>query len=122
MTCTFKDVDLSAWFGNPVLKACEEKLVKGYGDNSFRPESSVNVVEALKIVVEAGSRFAPKTVGASLKAELASQKSTDQWYSAYLRTAEKNGLLTGAEVLTVKKNPSASASRGWIAQLIANIL
>ncbi len=120
--CIFKDVDLTAWFGDFVFKACEEKLVKGYTDQSFRPESSVNVVEALKIIVEAGARFAPQTIGASLKQKLNAQKSTDQWYSAYLRTAEKSGLLSSAQVGAVKKNPSAAASRGWVAQMIANIL
>lgn len=46
----FPDVKPSHWFYPYVQKALELKIVSGYPDSTFRPEKSVNLAEALKML------------------------------------------------------------------------
>ncbi len=48
----FSDVPAGAWFTKYVCYAKSEGYVDGYADGSFRPANPVNIVEAVKIVLE----------------------------------------------------------------------
>ena len=47
------DVDINAWYAPYVRIGVREGIVRGYPDNTFRPENSVNFVEALKMMLKA---------------------------------------------------------------------
>lgn len=120
--CFFKDIAKSAWFSETVFVGCEQGLVKGYSDKSFKPTAAMNYVEATKVIVEAAARKSPKGVGAVLLKELAAGKKTNEaWFEPYVRTAEKTKILSKDDLALVKKYPTGGATRGWVAQAIANI-
>ncbi len=48
----FSDVNHSAWYAEYIKKAYKEGWVVGYSDGTFRPEQTINKVEALKILGE----------------------------------------------------------------------
>lgn len=48
----FPDIDNNAWYAQYVRKAYAEGWVQGYPDGTFKPEQSINKVEALKIIGE----------------------------------------------------------------------
>lgn len=120
LTCNFSDVGADTWFKPSVLLACENGLVKGYEDKSFKPEKSINYAEAIKVLVEGAATFSPNNIGSVLKQEKAAQGS-DPWYMPYFKTAEKTQLLSDLDLSLPLKSPTNPASRGWVAQIIANI-
>ncbi len=48
----FPDIDNTAWYAQYIRKAYSEGWVQGYPDGTFKPEQSINKVEALKIIGE----------------------------------------------------------------------
>ncbi|MEZ4087511.1 MAG: S-layer homology domain-containing protein [Candidatus Gracilibacteria bacterium] len=48
----FPDIDNTAWYAQYVRKAYSEGWIQGYPDGTFKPEQSINKVEALKIIGE----------------------------------------------------------------------
>jgi hypothetical protein len=120
--CLFPDLKPGEWYADNVALACEKGLVKGYPDKTYKPEKEINAVEALKVIMESASKFAPKIVGPVLKTELlVAGKKKEQWFVPYIRTAEKLNILAGNELEFVKNTPSAPATRGWVAYTIAQL-
>jgi middle cell wall protein len=77
----FKDVSASDWFANDLCVAKSLGIIKGYPDGNFKPNKSVSVAEAAKIVV----------VG------LAKQKLSEgnPWYQSYIDyLVQKNAVPT----------------------------
>lgn len=48
----FDDVPAGEWYTQYVCFAKEEGIINGYGDGTFRPTDTINLVEALKITLE----------------------------------------------------------------------
>lgn len=48
----FDDVPAGEWYTQYVCFAKDQGIVEGYGDGTFRPTDSINLVEALKIALE----------------------------------------------------------------------
>lgn len=48
----FEDVSQDSWYSSYVCYAKEQGIVKGYGDNTFKPGNEINLVEAAKIYVK----------------------------------------------------------------------
>ncbi len=49
----FSDVKEGQWFYEPVMSLSSRGLIKGYGDNTFRPNDKVSFGEFLKIIMTA---------------------------------------------------------------------
>lgn len=49
----FKDVSTDDWFSSAVAKGTSDGLIKGYNDNSFRPNSPITRAEAISILSKA---------------------------------------------------------------------
>jgi hypothetical protein len=89
----FSDVKASEWYANVVCDAVAEGFVNGYPDGAFRPEQSVNRVEALKMLY--------KVFGLGIltgdDADLSSEDFTDiqagAWYTTFVSSSYRNGLL-----------------------------
>lgn len=58
---SFSDVRRADWFFPFVCEAVEQGIIRGYDDNTFRPEEKVNVAEALKIIAGAFDIDPPET-------------------------------------------------------------
>jgi len=75
----FNDIG-GEWFASYVCTAKREGIINGYPDNTFRPGNPINVVEALKITLNA---FDVST----------RQASQDEfWYTPFTEHAKKNGI------------------------------
>ena len=99
----FKDVSTSDWFANDLCVAKSLGIIKGYPDGNFKPNKSVSVAEAAKIVI----------VG------LAKQKLSEgtPWYQSYVDyLVQKNAVPTTVWSYT------AAINRWETAQLISSFL
>lgn len=79
-TSCFSDVPADAWYAPYVCAALNRKIVNGYPDGSFKPETPVNTAEALKIMLLA--------YGRDLKDD-----SGEQWYAPYVAELDRTQVL-----------------------------
>lgn len=76
----FSDVSADAWYSPYVCAAKNRKVVNGYADGSFRPETPVNTAEALKILLLAYGRDVHDASG-------------EKWYEPYVAELDRTGVL-----------------------------
>jgi len=58
----FSDIDPRAWYTEYICYAKENGVISGYPDGTFKPEQTINLVEALKITLKAaGYKYATTT-------------------------------------------------------------
>lgn len=81
----FTDVPRFHWSYDYVNTAAEKGFVKGYNDNTFRPDEPVSRVEALKMIIKA-ARKDTSEVGALFKL-LYPDVDAKAWYVQYLKFA-----------------------------------
>lgn len=114
-TSSFKDVKVMDWFVSYVEVAMEAGLVGGYKDGTFKPNSSINRAEAVKILLEAAeaqwesaalSDFTDVKEGA--------------WYAKYVGYAVANGIVGGYADGTF--GPDKNITRAESAKIISLIL
>jgi len=113
----FIDTPLSAWY-TPYLEAAKEKeIINGYEDGSYKPEQTVKLVEALKIMQEAveisdypeitdDSTFADAGVG--------------YWFSKYVAYSKEHTLTNISSSNEVF--PEQELTRGYLAEIIYRFL
>lgn len=94
----FPDVS-EEWFASYVCTAKERGIVQGYPDGSYQPAQEVNMVEAMKVILEA------------FPMEVREEEGT--WYVPYREYFHDNAILS-----KYSYDPSRSASREEIAYLI----
>lgn len=94
----FPDVN-NEWFAPYVCKAKDLGIVSGYPDGTFKPSENINIVEALKITLEAYFDSIPDKDGV--------------WYEKYTDFAASNGLM-----LDEWTSESHLLKRGEMAELI----
>lgn len=106
----FPDVPVDAWFAKYVCYAKERGWVEGYADGNFRPEQTVNKVEALKMLGEIQGWILEDGVD-----EKFSDVDYKQWYAGYLRYAETKGFLPESDVGN-RFDPTGGMTRATIAE------
>lgn len=108
----FPDVLSDAWYGKFAAKAKNLKIIKGDADTGlFRPGDTVNLAEALKILLEAnGTKTIQPDESPYLDVE------TDAWYAPYFSYAQGAQLIDQSRNETV--NPSLPITRGLLAELM----
>jgi S1-C subfamily serine protease len=98
-----KDVKSGDWFNGYVQYALENKIVSGYSDKTFRPDKTVNLVEALKMIF--GVYEIPLWQG-----------TTDPWYKLYMDKGYELGLVgSGLD------DPSKELTRAELSSLVDDI-
>lgn len=85
----FNDVNKDHWAFEYVEKLCGEKIISGYGDNTFNPDGSVTRAELLKMTVSAFNLNS--TDG---KADFKDVSESD-WFAPFIAAAAKSGLALG---------------------------
>lgn len=88
----FPDIKPSHWFYPYVQKALELKIVSGYPDGTFRPERSVNLAEALKILYLTQSVTLDPAVS-SLTTPPYHDVPTTAWFVSYAADAKSKNLI-----------------------------
>lgn len=79
-TNCFSDVPADAWYAPYICAAKNRKVVHGYADGSFKPETPVNTAEALKILLLAYGRKLEDALG-------------EKWYEPYVAELDRTDVL-----------------------------
>lgn len=112
---TFKDMDASHWAAGHVSKVVAQGWVKGFPDNTFRPNDLATRAQVAKILVQAKGYSLPETSKATF-----SDVSENHWAYPYIEAAVSNYLIGGYPDGTFK--PDAQISRAEAAALIYRAL
>ena len=101
----FTDVPQDAWFYTYVDELYNNSVIRGYEDNTFRPDGKVTSGEALKLIF--------------LSCGETEQRAVDShWASGYRRLAVDNAYLTAEEL----GNLDIPISRGMVAKVVCAAL
>lgn len=104
---TFSDVGGREWFYPHLGVMLENDIINGFPDGSFRPGSTVNADQFIKMVVVATDTRINET-------------SYAYWAQGYINAAELNGFLNGTQLTDADmKKP---ISRSHMAIILSNIL
>lgn len=88
----FSDIKEDDWFYPYIQTAYEKGIVSGYADGSFAPENSVNLAEALKMLIKTSGAFNEPYVSPTLIQDQAPDVPKDSWFANYVSYAFTNGL------------------------------
>ena len=88
----FFDVKLSDWHAKYILYAFDKGWVDGYSDGYFRPESNINLVEALKLISMVTDTIPEKN---PYFRDLMHNDLIDEWYMEYVYNAHLRDVITG---------------------------
>jgi len=90
---TYSDLVSDAWYIPYIMAATEAGIVEGYSDGTFKPESTVNKVEMLKIILEtADVDLSGVDISQEIFTDVPVDESTE-WYRPYVYFAYENGLV-----------------------------
>jgi len=85
----FSDVSIQDWQYKSVEYLSNQGVIKGYEDNTFRPNNSVNRAEALKIILSATE----KDLKASTKITFTDVPS-DAWFAPFVQYGVENSVIS----------------------------
>ncbi len=114
--------DVAGWYESYVCDAAANRFVQGYPDGNFRPGSSVNRAEALKMII---GMFGITTVKYGVEQRDIIKfvdVSTSAWYSGFLYTAFASGILPISGQEGARFYPEWPLMRGEAAAYISNAL
>jgi rare lipoprotein A len=113
--CQFPDVYADQWYYNYVCQAFNNQVVEGYPDGTFKPEQTINKVEALKMaLLQSGLPFTDDT------GDIYSDVNNDEWYFPIAKMAKQKTLY-----VPDKQNylhAGTTLNRGEFAALIYRII
>ena len=110
----FSDVTTDAWYAPFIQAAKTYAIVQGYGD-VFRPNISINRVEALKVLLEAADFDIANEITSSF-----SDTVSGSWYMKYVNFAKDNGIVSGYGDGTF--GPDNPITRAEVSKVIIKIL
>ncbi|MFH0834131.1 MAG: CAP domain-containing protein [Patescibacteria group bacterium] len=109
----FPDVQVGQWFAPFVFSAKQKAIVAGYLDGSFRPEQTVNLVEALKILLNTNS---VDLTNYSTNRQLFADSEKNAWYNPFLFYAQTFELIDSDSANRV--HPAQPLTRGALAEIV----
>ena len=112
----FTDVTGEEWYAFFLATAKGYEIVSGYDDGSFKPNASINRVEALKIMMEAAEVDTASSLAVTFPDTIA-----DEWYAPYINYGYGNGIIKGYSTGEYKGmfRPNHTATRGEVAKMIS---
>jgi rare lipoprotein A (peptidoglycan hydrolase)/predicted DNA-binding antitoxin AbrB/MazE fold protein len=117
----FKDTPLDKWYTEYLAAAKDKKIIDGYKDGTFKPESTVNLAETLKMYFEAVKSVNADTLNFSDGIGTTFiDTAPDAWYSQYTSFAGAHNLIDIYEDNTI--NPNQNMTRGYLAEIIYRTL
>jgi len=108
---TFSDTDSNAWYASALGTAVAKGIVKGYDDGTFRPGSTVNKAEYLKMLFETNGVDLTDSVTANPYADVPK----DAWYAPYAYLTNRKNLMDVADDLL---KAADGMTRGDVAETI----
>lgn len=108
------DVGSDSWYYKYVFKAFKDKIINGYSNRTFRPGSTIQLSEAIKILFEANNVEVPN-VDTLTQNPYKDVYLTD-WYAPYIQKAKKLYIIFGD--LNGRVYPETNLTRKELANLI----
>ena len=118
----FPDVEIGSWYEPYVCDAAAMKYVAGYADGTFRPDTPVNRVEALKMITQLFNIPVDEISDVNRGIIKFVDVSTSAWYTQYLITAYVTGILPIPGQDPSRFSPDKQLTRGEAAAYIHNAL
>ena len=112
----FPDVSVSDWFYTAVKQAWNNYLVQGYPDKSFHPEKTINLAEAVKMLILQEADQIPQ-----ISDKPYNDVETTDWFAPYAKVA-KDKTLVLEERKTGNFNGGSTLNRGSFSDLIYRAL
>lgn len=117
-TFCLSDVKAGAWYTAVVCDAVASGYVAGYPDGSFKPEQTVNRVEALKMIYKVFGLGVLTGDDANEATTLFTDVQAGAWYTGYVSSSYRNGLLPIPGYSGDKFHPTNALLRGEAAAYI----
>ena len=108
------DVPPESWYHKYVFQAFKNNIIRGYDDRTFRPSNTVNLAEAVKILLETNAVELPATE--DITKNPFRDASMDEWYAPYLQYAKEMYILIADMNLNI--HPDGNITRQDLANLI----
>ncbi|PKL36782.1 hypothetical protein CVV38_02690 [Candidatus Peregrinibacteria bacterium HGW-Peregrinibacteria-1] len=111
----FTDVDAGAWYAPYVKTAKDLGIIEGYENGTFRPNDTINRVEALSMIL--------KAFGVDINFDASftfPDTSSAAWYADYISFAVENEIVKGYE--NGNFGPSDALSRAQTAKVIVLVM
>lgn len=105
----FTDVPSSHWASSSIAEMADNGVVSGTGNNKYSPDLTVSYAQFATMI--ARSFYNDQIEGDG-----------DKWYSSFMTTAEKVGILEGTKVLGNDALVEAGINRYEMAQVMYNVL
>ena len=112
----FVDVSQDEWFAPFVAAAKTADIISGDSASIFRPEDSVNRVEALKILILASGLELPPKASFSRFSDV----SYNEWFIRFVNFAETNGIIDG--FIDGSFRPDDLVNRAQITKIVSLLL
>lgn len=118
----FRDVERGSWYEAVVCDAASSahRFVQGYADGTFRPSNPVSRTEALKMIMTVMNLPVPAVTSADQEIIKFTDLSVSAWYSTYVSSAYKLGILPIATINGARFFPDQSVKRGEASGLLWN--
>ena len=107
------DVPKGEWFAEYVQKAKSLGIVNGYPDGSFGPTRTINLAEALKMILKTGNI---NTDAISVSEDPYKDVPKNEWFAVYFQYANNKKLLDANASDNV--NPATDMTRGALAEIM----
>lgn len=108
------DVPEDSWYSRYVKQAFKNEIIKGYGDRTFRPANTVNLAEAVKMLLETNKVTLPSID--EITENPFKDAYMNEWYAPYILYAKKKYILIADMDLRVQ--PEKDITRQEMANLI----
>lgn len=116
----FPDVLSTAWYFPFVMGAREAGLINGYNDGKFRPVNTVNLAEAMKILLLAGNPQMPTEMPTGDNAKTFNDVPSDAWYLPYMAYGKDNNILMADDDGNI--TPWQDMTRGKFAEIVYRMM
>jgi|GEM_PF-1781017 hypothetical protein len=117
------DIPDEAWFSTVVCTAMHDGFVQGYPDRTFKPQQVVNIVEALKMVLNGMEFTVPVlTQEDRLSIDFIGNITSSAWYAPYLHRSIALGLLPASFTEKNTFNASEPVTRASAAEILYRAL
>jgi len=117
----FTDTALDQWYTGYLAAAKAKKIIDGYPDGSFKPDSPINLAESLKMYFEAVKSVDPKAINFDDGINVNFlDTAPDSWYTEYTGYAGAHNLVQIYEDNSI--NPNQIMTRGYLAEIIYRTL
>lgn len=113
--CPFPDLIATEWYFPYVCSAYMNKVIEGYPDGTFKPEQTINKVEALKIAMLQGGIPLQTTYTDNFD-----DISPDDWFWDYARIADEKSFIVADR--SGNLNPGEMLNRGDFSMLVYRTL